>query len=404
MQQIDCFVTSAPNLETLLAKELVELGAKNTKLTKLGVTATGDLEFAYRTLIWSRLAHHIYWPLLTCNAEDALALYEGARQIPWYEYFSLKETFSVTATGHSTYLRNSHFAALKVKDAIADHFMARFHARPMVDIKHPKIVINLHLNAQTATISLDLAGDSLHRRGYRTTPGEAPLKETLAAALLCRSGWKERINHPQPIIDPLCGSGTLLIEAALMAYDIAPGLLRRNFSCQSLKLFDATLWQHLIKEAEERRTSGLKRSGFFFGGADHNPTVLARATQQLTTIVPKNAFKLVQIQLQKLTIAKLLTSGCNPGLVITNPPYGKRLSNGPELSVIYSTLGKFLREECLGWQAALFTGSPTLGKKLCMRPQKQYHFFNGSLPCKLLLFDVTKNNFWKELTQLSADS
>ena len=396
MQQNNFFITCAPDLEALLAEELTSLGAIHTKMTKAGVTATGDLAFAYRVLIWSRLAHHIYLQLLTCNAEDALALYEGARQIPWQEHFDLKTTFAVTATGHSAALRNSHFTALKIKDAIADHFMQHFRARPLVDTKHPQVVINLHLSAKTAVIGLDLAGESLHRRGYRTIPGEAPLKETLAAALLYRAGWQDCVQNPQPIIDPLCGSGTLLIEAALMAYDIAPGLLRQTFSCKALKFFNPSLWQQLIHEAKERRAIGLKRSGFFFGGADHNPLVLARARERLADIVPENNYKLLQIPLQKLNLTRFFGENNRCGLIITNPPYGKRLNNGPELPVIYAALGRFLREECLGWRAALFTGAPQLGKELGMRPQKQYHFFNGSSPCKLLLFEVTKSNFWKE--------
>ncbi|HVT35061.1 MAG TPA: THUMP domain-containing protein, partial [Nevskiaceae bacterium] len=282
MSTLQLFATCPRGVENLLAAELAALGAISAKERKGGVAFGGELAVAYRACLWSRVASRVLLPLSTFPLTDADALYAGARAIDWTAVFGAQATFAIEVAGNSPALTHTHYAGLKVKDAIADVFREKTGARPDVDTERPDIRVHLHLERAQATLSLDFAGDSLHRRGYRMRGGEAPLKENLAAAILLRAGWPALAREGAALLDPMCGSGTLVIEAALMAADIAPNLARARFGFESWLGHDDALWREVRADAQSRRSAGLARALPPMRGADRDAQALklARASAE----------------------------------------------------------------------------------------------------------------------------
>ncbi|MDB5988125.1 MAG: rlmL [Nevskia sp.] len=379
---IAVFASCGQGLEPLLAAELSGLGASEVRERRGGVAATVSWSEAYRICLWSRLASRLLLPLSTAPVDDTDGLYELAKAIDWPAYFGVDRSFAIEVAGRARALTHSHYAALKVKDAIADRFREHCGRRPDVSADHPDVRVHLHLADAACTLSLDLAGDSLHRRGYRADGGAAPLKENLAAALLLRAGWPEIAASGGALVDPLCGSGTLLIEAAWIAGDIAPGILRERFGFQSLTSFNAAAWLALSDEAEQRRSDGASRIPQMIG-SDIDDSALRSARQNA-----KLAGVDAQISWMQGDFAAAQAIGAIPGLLITNPPYGERLGTEADLIKLYSLLGVAIKQNFPGWRAAVFTGRPELGPRLGLRADKIYNFYNGDLPCKLLLFDI----------------
>lgn len=380
--RLSLFLSCGRGLEPLLAQEATALGAQEAREQNGGVACTGDWEFAYRACLWSRLASRVLLQLAQAEVTDAEGLYQAAQAVDWPGWFSANRSFAVEAAGHSNVLTHSHFAALKVKDAIADRFREEHGRRPDVEAKDPDIPVHLHLNGARIALSLDLSGGSLHRRGYRSRGAAAPLKETLAAALLLRAGWPEIAGAGGALIDPLCGSGTLVIEAAYMAADIAPGLARERYGFQALRGYDDALWQSLLREAEQRREAGLARLPPLAGQDGDGATLrTARRNAELAGLES-------HIQWTQADVSTARPQGEAPGLLICNPPYGERLGSEAELIKLYSLLGVALKQYFGGWRAAVFTGRPDLGPRLGLRAEKLYALYNGDLPCKLLLFEV----------------
>ncbi len=376
------FLSCARGLEPLLAQEAAALGAAQPREQNGGVACTADWSSAYRICLWSRLASRVLLPLTQYEAVDAEQLYNGAKLIDWPGWFSANRSFAVEVAGHSNVLTHTHFAALKVKDAIADRFRDDHGRRPDVDADNPDVPVHLHLNGANINLSLDLSGGSLHRRGYRARGASAPLKETLAAAILLRAGWPEVALRGGALIDPLCGSGTLVIEGAYMAGDIAPGLARERYGFQALRNYDSTLWGQLLAEARERKQAGLGKLPPLFGQDVDGATLrTARRNAELAGLSE-------HIQWAQADVSTARPGGEVPGLVVANPPYGERLGSEAELIKLYSLLGHGLKQHFGGWRAAIFTGRPDLGPRLGLRAEKMYSLFNGDLPCKLLLFDV----------------
>lgn len=388
------FATCPKNLEGLLEVELISLGAVATKQTVAGVEFSGDMTLAYRVCLWSRLANRILFLLTTFNAKNAAALYDGIREIKWQNHLRPDGSFVVDFSGVSPALNNSHFSALKVKDAIVDQIREATGMRPAIDKEHPDLRVNAYLYRELATVSIDLSGDSLHRRGYRTCPGEAPLKENLAAAVLYRSNWRKFASLGKPLFDPMCGSGTILIEAAMIAQDCAPGLLRKSFGFSRWLKHDRRIWESLLLEARERRELGRKKFSAIICGCDQNPKTIAIAKQHLRNADLEKVVTVEVGEMREATPAKYHFE--QPGIVITNPPYGERLNDVKGLHVLYGDFGAMLRQNFLDWDAAMFTGNPDLGKTMGLCSTKQYNFFNGTISCKLLLFRVTPEMFWRE--------
>ncbi|MFD2438007.1 bifunctional 23S rRNA (guanine(2069)-N(7))-methyltransferase RlmK/23S rRNA (guanine(2445)-N(2))-methyltransferase RlmL [Modicisalibacter luteus] len=294
-------------------------------------------------------------------------------------------SLAVDFHGQSAQIRHTRFGAQTVKDGIVDALQAVGRERPNVDLRQPDLRIYAHLHRGRLTLGIDLSGDSLHQRGYRKEQGHAPLKENLAAALLLRAGWPERARRGEPLIDPLCGSGTLVIEAALMAADMAPGLHRERYGFQGWAGHDQAVWRELKREAEARASLGRRRIKSRLYGLDISPQALSAAkANAMRAGIPA----LIDFQGGAVAELKQPTGIERPGLIMTNPPYGERIGELPELVPLYAALGERARTAFPGWSVALFTANPDLGHRTGLRAEKQYAFKNGPLDCKLLLISV----------------
>ncbi|WP_052378834.1 bifunctional 23S rRNA (guanine(2069)-N(7))-methyltransferase RlmK/23S rRNA (guanine(2445)-N(2))-methyltransferase RlmL [Polycyclovorans algicola] len=376
------FVTCGRGLESILVDELISFGATEVKAGNGGVSARADREAAYRTCLWSRLASRVLMPLAGGTVADPEALYALARSVDWPELFDVSKRFAIEAAGTSSTVTHSHYAALKVKDAVVDAFRDLLGSRPDVARDDPDIRIHLHLHRDKATLSLDLSGDSLHRRGYRQQAGEAPLKETLAAAMLMRAGWATSAAEGAPLWDPFCGSGTLVIEAAMIAADAAPQRTRQRFGFEAWNDHVPALLKRLRAEADERFTEGLKNLPPLIG-SDTDRRVLQIAQ---TNAAKAGFFAQIRwIEQDALTAAPPCPA---PGLLICNPPYGERLGSEGDIIKLYSLLGARWPKAIAGWQVALLTQRDDLTPRLGLRATRIHSLYNGALPCKLLQFDI----------------
>ncbi|MFZ2208506.1 MAG: bifunctional 23S rRNA (guanine(2069)-N(7))-methyltransferase RlmK/23S rRNA (guanine(2445)-N(2))-methyltransferase RlmL [Porticoccaceae bacterium] len=372
------FVTCPRGMEGLLAAELGGLGAAAVKESVSGVAVSGPVALGYRACLWSRLANRVLLVLLETGVDDGDQLYRAASEVDWSAQLDHNASIAVDFIGTWGGVRHTVFGAQRVKDAIVDHFRAIAGARPSVDVADPDIRINARLHRGRLALSLDFSGASLHRRGYRARQLTAPLKENLAAALLLRAGWPEIAAAGGELLDPMCGSGTLVIEAALMAGDIAPGLLRERFGFHAWRGFDAALWDELIAVAAARRASGSERLPRL-EGRDRDPAAIAisRANAAAAGLGDRLRFERGQLD-------DLGSHGAT-GLVITNPPYGERLGDAQELVATYGDLGAAIKRQCAGWRAAIITANPDLGHALGLKAERRYQFFNGALASQLLI-------------------
>lgn len=374
--------TCPKGLEQLLAQELQALGAESTRETVAAVHFDGPLELAYRACLWSRLANRVLMPLHQFSLDEADQLYQECNDIPWESHFSANETIAIDFIGTSRLVDNTMYGSQRVKDAVVDRIRREEGERPNVDTKEPDIRIQVRQHKGQVSVSLDLSGESLHRRGYRSGQGSAPIKENLAAALLLRAGWPEMMAKGAALLDPMCGSATLIIEGAMMAADIAPALLRERYGFSAWKQHDQALWQTLIDEAEQRKQVGLDRLELDIRGYDANPRVLEFATLNI-----EKAGLDEHIRLAHKPIDQFGRATAEYGLLITNPPYGERLGDFEGLRPIYAKLGAVLQKNFQGWKAGIFTGNLELGRETDLTPSKQYKLFNGTIPCKLLMFE-----------------
>lgn len=368
------FASTARGLEELLKTELEGLGAQECKITQGGVHFQGDTRLLYQSLMWSRLASRIMMPLGECSVWSDLDLYLGVQAIDWTEIFTPDATFAVSFNGLNDTIRNSQYGALKVKDAIVDAFTRKNLPRPNVDRENPDMRINVRLNKETAYISLDLSGEGLHLRGYRDRTGLAPIKENLAAAIVMRSGWVPGT----PLLDPMCGSGTLLIEAAMWATDRAPGLHRGHWGFGGWAHHDEVVWQEVKAEAQTRARAGLAayESRFYGSDTDRRVVEIARSNARRAGIGELITFE--QKDVAQLT--NPLPKGPY-GTVISNPPYGERLESEPALIALHSLLGRTMKNQFGGWNLSLFSASPELLSCVSLRADRQFKAKNGPLDC-----------------------
>lgn len=381
-----------------MAEELRALGATAVQETRAGVSFEHDLAGAYRACLWSRLASRVLLPLKTFAAPSPEALYEGVRSIAWRDHLSTRNTLAVDASVSQSSITHSHFASLKVKDAIVDQLRTPDGERPSVDTERPDIRVNLYLHRDEATLSLDLSGDSLHRRGYRAEGVAAPLKENLAAAILLRAGWPALAEQRAPLVDVMCGSGTLPIEAALMAADIAPGLSRPYYGFLNWAGHDAAAWSSLLDEARERRETGLTKLPLIRGYDEDRRAIRAAHENAMQAQLQEH------ITFETRALANCAVDDSPPGLVVANPPYGERMGDLQQLPELYKALGDTLKRCHSGWRAAIFTGNPELGKHMGLRARKMHSLFNGAIECKLLHFDVTAEWHVRERAPITSPS
>lgn len=376
------FISCARGLEYLLEDEMKFLGLQVSRVSPQGVYGEATLAVIYHLCIWSRLANRIQLILFSGEAHNEQNLYQLCNQFPWQTVFNAEKSIVIDFHGTSDHIRNTMFGGQVVKDGIVDHFRQQHGIRPSVARENPDIRLHAYLKHDRITISLDLTGYSLHQRGYRTQAGEAPLKETLAAAMLIRAKWPQLAASGFAFHDPFCGSGTLVIEAAMMAGHIAPGLLRQDQSLIHWVQHQSSLWEKVRAQALLQ----VKPPGVSIRGTDSDARVinLALANAERAGVLP-----LVEFTVQAVHDCQ---SSADKGLLVCNPPFGERLGDTTQLIPVYHQLGNTIHTHFQGWQAAVLTSNPILAKAIGLRAGKQYTLFNGSLECKLYCLSVSADN------------
>lgn len=390
MTDLHFFATTPKAMEDILVAELKQLGAKNVKAALAGASFEGTIETAYRICLWSRIANRVLLTLSTFSVTSQEDLYTGIYKINWFEHMSPDDSFAVSFNAKgSKAINNTHFGAIKVKDAVVDQMRKKFNKRPDINISQPNIRINVYLHNELATLSLDLSGESLHRRGYRDISITAPIKENLAAAILYRSQWQDIAAQGGSLVDPMCGSGTLLLEAAMIASDYAPGLQQKQFGFFHWKRHDPIIWQTLIDEAQKRKLAGLQKLPTIVG-FDQSRRAINAALLHIENAGLQNKIHVERRDISEASAAE----SWQAGLVACNPPYGERLGDKEETAELYREFGQVLKNQFLHWQAAMIISDPELGFRLGIRSQKPITLFNGPLECKLLRFAIEDKNFF----------
>lgn len=381
------FVTAATGTADLLASELQALGIAGAREVQGGAACESELVDAYNACLRSRVGLRVLWQIARFPVADANDLYTRLREIDWSEHLDVDDTLAVDFCGSVPGITHTQFGAQRVKDAIVDQFREKAGSRPSVDRAAPDLRINAHTARGGVTIAIDLSGDSLHRRGYRGGQGAAPLKENLAAAILLRTGWPAIAAAGGCFVDPMCGSGTLPIEAALIAADIAPGLLRKRFGFEGWKRHDAKAWLALRAAAEARSNLASLTPGRI-AGFDRDPHAIRDAEANAA-----RAGLAGHIQLRRTGLAGLPAASAAKGLVAVNPPYGERIGETEELRSLYGLLGERLRAGYRGWEAAVFTGNPALGRELGINARRTHRMMNGPIECRLLRLAIEPSEF-----------
>ena len=375
----DCFATVARGLEELAAQELEQLGADGVEPGFCGVSFRCDRKRLYTINLWTRLFFRILVTVAHVPSRDAKTLHRGIQGIDWEQYLSPEQTLAVKATGKNDRLNHSHFTALQVKNAIVDQQQDRYGERSDVDTEIPDVQINVHIKDNRATVSLDSSGSSLHRRGYRPAMGTAPLKESLAAALIKLTEW----SGNSAFLDPMCGSGTLPIEACLQALTIAPGLFRdetsQGFGFQTWPDYDDALWQTVVAAAKKRQRTGLEVPVM---GCDRNLDMLdnARTNADYSGVAE-------HIEFNYMDFADL-EAPTDSGILICNPPYGERLGKTENLAPFYKLMGDVLKQRFKGWTAYILSGNKALTKCIGLRTARKIPVYNGPIPCQLLKYEM----------------
>jgi putative N6-adenine-specific DNA methylase len=368
------FATCGRGIEPVLADELSRLGAADVQPGRGGVQFRGDRMLLYQANLRLRTAIRVLWPVLEAPVSSPEELYDAVRAVDWSNYLTPEHTLAVDCNVRDSHITHSKYAALKTKDAICDQFLERFGRRPSVDVREPMVGLNLHIYRDQAALSLDSSGESLHKRGYRPVQTRAPLNEALAAALILMTGW----HGETPFVDPLCGSGTLPIEATWIATRRPPGLTRRRFGFQGWLDFDVALWTGLRDEA---RRGVRKQLAAPILGSDNRRDAIAFAQGNARAAGVGHL-----VRFERKDVHDFRPPAGPPGVLVCNPPYGERIGEEKELRGLYRTLGGVLRERCAGWTAFVFTGNAALAREIGMEPAEQVPLFNGKIPCRLLKY------------------
>lgn len=375
--QYNFFATCGKGVETVLENELKSLGMTNTQTSVGGVYFAGDMNDCYRANMWLRTATRVLLELKRFHATTPEALYGNTKSILWGEYFRPNQTFAVFATVRDSLITHSGFTALKVKDAIADKFRTMYGMRPNVDTDDPDVRVYVRVFNDECVINIDTSGESLHKRGYRTDANEAPMRETLAAALLLMAGY----DGKRVFYDFMCGSGTIAIEAALIALNIAPGLNRNSFGFQRLISFNKRAWAKVLNEAKEKKRDSLK---YFIYASD--------ISKKNIEIVKSNARRAGVRDFMDINVSdfKDTVKQSDTGLIITNPPYGERLNAGDDekLNELFKTLGDTLKQKYSGHDAYIFCGNLELFKEIGLKSSSRIELYNGAIECRLVKYEL----------------
>ncbi len=391
-------VSCAAGFEMLVENEVKLMGGRKI-YSEIGVvTWEGTLEQGYRCCLWSRYSSRIFLVLQTFQADDTDKLYDFSRQFSWQDHLDSQQNFAINCTlSGDSKISHSRYAALKVKDGLVDYFRDKTGGRPSVQVQQPDIQFHVHIKGQTAQLLVDLSGESLHRRGYRVATGTAPLKETLAAAIVGLSGW---IDEAGVLVDPMCGSGTLLVEAALMYGDSAPGLSRNYFGFLGWIGHEHVIWENLVQEAVEREEQGIAKKWPLLIGYDCDPVAVSSARKNIARAGLEDFIQIKQGEVASLRAA------ASSGMVLSNLPYGERLSEKEMVKKLYSGLGRILRQNFSGWKCAVFISNPELTDSFGLSWEKKHRLYNGSINCSLLVGSVGKpaEPFVWRLSDISAEN
>lgn len=370
--------TTQFGLEEVLADELRQLGATIEHVGSRAVEFSGDKKLLYEAILWSRTAMRLLRPFADFYAPDERALYDEVYQIDWQRFIRPGQTFAITAVVHKSSFEHSLYVAQLTKDAIVDQFRERTGERPSVDVRQPDIRLHLRMLENEVILSLDAAGDSLHRRGYRRGTNEAPLNEVLAAGLVLLSGW----DRKSPLLDPLCGSATILTEAGLLAQRSAPGLFHQGkFGFENWPDFDAALWQQLREEAQAQR---IEEPQAYLAGSDLDPKVIRDAA---ANVEAAGLDECIRLSVRDVRDA-YPPADQPPGLVITNPPYGERIGEEAQMAALYQTIGDALKTNFQGYEAFIFTGNLEAAKSIGLKVSRRIPLFNGPIDCRLLKYEL----------------
>lgn len=373
-------------LEQVLATELVQLGANNVQVERRAVSFTGDKRMLYTANMCLRTASRVLVPILSFKAQKADDIYEQVKALDWSQYMTVKTTFQIDATVYSDYFRHSQFVTYRVKDAIVDYWMERENQRPSVKLEGADLYLNVHIAGDRVTLSLDSSGESLHKRGYRVANTQAPINEALAAGMLLLAGW----NGQSDFYDPMCGSGTLLIEAALIAHNIAPGVYRQGFAFEKWADFDANLWDEVYNDDSREREFKHK-----IYGSDAGFYAVQAATKNIQSASLQRDIEVKQIRVEELRLADTNTEGA---LVMINPPYGERLSQDKNVLRLYQDMGTALKHQFSGATAWIISSNEEALKCIGLRPAKKIHLVNGDLDCLFNKYELFKGDrkTWKK--------
>lgn len=359
-------------LEDLLAGELTALGAQNVETGRRMVSFTGDKELMYKANFCCRTALRILKPIYHFKAADADEVYKQVKSVEWEKYMDLKTTFAIDSVIYSENFNHTKFVAYRTKDAIADYFTAKYGKRPSVRVNNPDLYINIHISHNDCTLSIDSSGESLHKRGYRTDQTEAPLNEVLAAGMIMRTGWQGESNF----VDPMCGSGTLLIEAAMIALNIAPGVYRKEFAFEKWNDFDQELFDRIYNDDSQEREFKFK-----VYGSDISPKAIEIARQNVRSAGLAKYIELKTMPFQQYQEVP------QPGILVTNPPYGERISVR-DLLGLYEMIGERLKHAFMGYNAWIISYQEDCFDKIGLRPSNKYKLINGSLECEYRQYEV----------------
>lgn len=359
-------------LEDLLAGELTALGAQNVETGRRMVSFTGDKELMYKANFCCRTALRILKPIYHFKAADADEVYKQVKSVEWEKYMDLKTTFAIDSVIYSENFNHTKFVAYRTKDAIADYFTAKYGKRPSVRVNNPDLYINIHISHNDCTLSIDSSGESLHKRGYRTDQTEAPLNEVLAAGMIMRTGWQGESNF----VDPMCGSGTLLIEAAMIALNIAPGVYRKEFAFEKWNDFDQELFDRIYNDDSQEREFKFK-----VYGSDISPKAIEIARQNVRSAGLAKYVDLKTMPFQQYQEVP------QPGILVTNPPYGERISVR-DLLGLYEMIGERLKHAFMGYNAWIISYQEDCFDKIGLRPSNKYKLINGSLECEYRQYEV----------------
>jgi putative N6-adenine-specific DNA methylase len=367
---MELVIKTLTGLEQVLAREIEELGGTNIKVLKRGVACEGNLAFVYKANYNLRTALRILVPIYRFRARREDDLYDKVLKHDWSQYLGVGQTFAIDNTIFSDFFTHSKFVALKTKDAMVDQFRNKFGERPSVDVENPSIKFNLHVYQDDFTISLDSSGEPLNQRGYRKAGHEAPMNEVLAAGLLKLANW----TPDKPLVDPMCGSGTILIEAGMMAKNIPPQFYRKHFAFKNWRDFNPILWNRIKSESQPR---GRVKPYKILGG-DIDPKAVK--------ITQSSADKLgLAIEVAQLDFEKQ-KAPFKSGMIVTNPPYGERI--GDDVLELYKKLGDTLKHQFVGWEAWIISSNKDALKQLRLKPTESMHVYNGSLDCEYCKYDL----------------